>query len=239
MSEDMKSVNMNRPPSATTSRISVTGRRDYGVKFIGGIDEIGGSTTNVDSNTQAPVNPSREVVSAYQPPPPWERRAEADVQDSEDEDEGCHPFWTGWLDILKGMGLILAGVFNIPLVIGHGIAKTLHYIPTLYHDDTVRRWPKITGFPSACAASGEVLWFGLFDGLTDWITLPYKGGKKEGAKGFFKGIGKGVGSFIFKLSAGGIGFATHPFFGIYKEAAKFKVVIKRKQRPRRDVGSLI
>ncbi|XXG96816.1 hypothetical protein Hte_003107 [Hypoxylon texense] len=231
---------MTRPPSATTSRVSVTGRRDYGVKFIGGIDEIGGSTTNVGSDTLVPENPSRVAVATYQPPPPWERSFDnRHDQDKEEDDEGCHPFWTGWLDMATGLGLILAGAFKIPLVIGHGTAKTIHYIPTLYNDETVRRWPNITGFPSACAASFEVLWFGLFDGLTDWVTLPYKGGKKEGAKGFFKGIGKGFGSLIFKPAAGGIGFATHPFFGIYKEAAKFKVVIKRKQRPRHDVGSLI
>lgn len=160
MSEDLKSTNMNRPPSATTSRVSVTGRRDYGLKFIGGIDEIGGSTAHVDTHTLAPERRSRETVSIYKPPPYWERRLEAGYghqkEEEDDDDEGCHPFWTGWLDMLKGMGLILAGVFKIPLVLGHGIAKTLHYIPTLYNDETVRRWPKITGFPSACAASCEV-----------------------------------------------------------------------------------
>lgn len=101
------------------------------------------------------------------------------------------------------------------------------------------------------------MWFGLFDGITDWVYLPYIGAKKQGAKGFFKGLAKGFGSLLFKPAAGmsmsaplpactimlttqgTIGFATHPFFGIYKEAAKFKVSVKRKQKPRQDVGSLI
>ncbi|KAI1762248.1 hypothetical protein GGR53DRAFT_468540 [Hypoxylon sp. FL1150] len=234
---------MNRPPSATTSRISVTGRRDYGVKFIGDIEEIAGSTTNVDSHTLASERRSRDTVSIYQTPPYWDRRLEAghahQAEEDDEDDEGCHPFWTGWLEIYKGMGLILAGLLKLPLVLGHGLAKTLYHIPTLYNDETVRRWPKITGFPSACAASCEVLWFGLFDGVADWVYLPYIGAKKQGAKGFFKGLAKGCGSILFKPAAGIMGFTTFPLFGIYKEAAKFKVVVKRKQKPRQDVGSLI
>ncbi|KAI0835675.1 hypothetical protein F5Y06DRAFT_276014 [Hypoxylon sp. FL0890] len=241
---------IDRPLSATTSRISDTGRRDFGVKFIAPPEEIYRSEVNADLNEQAPVPVPeavpREVVAANEPPSYWDRYLEAgtakreDVEE-EEEEEGCHPFWMGWLDILKGMGLILVGLFKIPLVIGHGIAKTLHYIPSLYHDDTVRKWPKITGFPSACTASFQVLYLGFLDGLTDWLVLPYKGARKEGVKGFFKGLAKGFGSFVFKPVAGGIGFATHPFFGIYKEAAKFKINIKRERerRPHQDVESLI
>ncbi|KAI1396769.1 hypothetical protein F4819DRAFT_117294 [Hypoxylon fuscum] len=238
---------MTRPLSATTSRMSITGRRDFGVKFIASVDEIGDKTSiesdvpvQVPAQAQAPQPVSREAVTTHEPPPYWERYLEAGgPEHDEEEDEGCHPFWTGWLDLLRGMGLILAATFKIPLVLGHGIAKTFHFIPTLYHDDTVRRWPKITGFPSACVASLQALWFGLLDGLTDWFMLPYKGAKKEGVIGFFKGLAKGFGSIMFKLGAAGMGLAFHPFFGIYKEAAKFKLVIKRERKSRHDVGSLI
>ncbi|KAI1413670.1 hypothetical protein F5Y13DRAFT_160838 [Hypoxylon sp. FL1857] len=247
---------IDRPLSATTSRISVTGRRGFGVKFITPPEEIYKSEANADLNEQAPAPvpmPApmpmpeampREVPMANEPPSYWDRCLEAGGakhEDDEEEDEGCHPFWMGWWDMLKGMGMILAGAIKIPLVFGHGVAKTFHYIPTLYHDETVRKWPKITGFPSACVASFQVLWFGILDGLTDWFVLPYKGARKEGVKGFFKGIAKGFGSIMFKLAAGGIGFATHPFFGLYKEAAKFKINIKRERerQPKQDVGSLI
>ncbi|KAI0382700.1 hypothetical protein F5Y04DRAFT_41976 [Hypomontagnella monticulosa] len=242
---------MDRPISATTSRVSVTGRRDYGVKFMGGLDDIPNSITKADSNTQAPAPasvpapapaaaaPSYEAVKSYDPPPPWDRPAEAEGDERDEEEyEGYHPFWTAWVDMFRGMCLIIGGALKIPFVIGHGTAKTFHYIPTLYNDDTVRKWPRITGFPSACAASFQVLWFGLLDGSTDWFMLPYKCARKEGFTGFFKGLGRGFASIIFKPAAGVIGFATHPFFGIYKEATKFKVEFKR-ERPRRDVGSLI
>ncbi|KAI2613247.1 hypothetical protein GGR54DRAFT_329887 [Hypoxylon sp. NC1633] len=233
---------MNRPPSATTSRISVTGRRDYGVKFMADVDEAGGGMAQVDSNFHAPgTAPQDQVRTTYEPPPHWERRLEAGTArlGDEDDEEGCHPFWLGWLDIMTGLGMIFTAVFKLPLVLGHGIAKTLHHIPTLYNDETVRKWPKIDGFPSSCAVSCKVLWYGTVDGLTDWVVLPFKGSKREGPAGFFKGFAKGFGSMIFKPAAGGIGFATHPFYGIYKEAAKFKVVIKRERRRKQTVASLI
>ncbi|KAI0882034.1 uncharacterized protein GGS22DRAFT_53843 [Annulohypoxylon maeteangense] len=259
---------VDRPPSATTSRISMTGRRDFGMKFIAPIDDIPqqqhavhpenmGNVGNVEENVYYVQMPApalepelvtREAISTAHHPPPtyWDRYLEAgglkhDDDENDEEDEGCHPFWMGWVDMLRGMGLIIAGCLKIPFVIGHGVAKTFHYIPTLYHDDTVRKWPKITGFPSACAASFAVLWFGLLDGMTDWFVLPYKCARKDGFKGFFKGIAKGFASILFKIPAGVIGFATHPFFGIYKEAAKFKLDIKRERnkKPRKDVASLI
>ncbi|KAI0138594.1 hypothetical protein F4776DRAFT_662965 [Hypoxylon sp. NC0597] len=239
---------IDRPLSATTSRISVSGRRDFGVKFIAPPEEIYKSEVTADLSEQAPAPVPEpmphEVVTANEPPSYWDRHLEAGSakhEEKEEEDEGCHPFWMGWLDMLRGVGLIIAGALKIPLVIGHGIAKTLHFIPSLYHDETVRKWPKITGFPSSCVASIQALWFGLLDGLTDWFVLPYKGARKEGVIGFFKGFAKGLGSIMFKLAAGGVGFASHPFFGIYKEAAKFKINIKRERerRPKQDVGSLI
>ncbi|KAI1454041.1 hypothetical protein F4805DRAFT_339107 [Annulohypoxylon moriforme] len=252
---------VERPPSATTSRISMTGRRDFGMKFIAPIDDIPQQQNaahpenmgNTDENVyyvQMPapalepeIVPRDPMTTSHEPPTYWDRYLEAGGLKHEDEkdeeDEGCHPFWMGWVDMLRGMGLIIAGCLKIPFVFGHGMAKTFHYIPTLYHDDTVRKWPRITGFPSACAASFAVLWFGLLDGMTDWFVLPYKCARKEGFKGFFKGLARGFASILFKTAAGVIGFASHPFFGIYKEVAKFKLDIKRERKSRKDVASLI
>ncbi|KAL7626506.1 hypothetical protein AAE478_003278 [Parahypoxylon ruwenzoriense] len=194
---------MNRPLSATTSKLSITGRRDYGMKFMADVDQIASNTGNNGSNAQIPtIAHPEQTVRIYEPPPPWERTLEAGHAYDEKDDEECHPFWTGWLDFFRGMGLMIAAMLKIPLVLGHGIAKVLHHIPALYKDDTVREWPEITGFPSACVASFECLWFGLYDGLTDWFILPYKGARKEGVKGFCKGCAKGFGSIMFKLSAG-------------------------------------
>ncbi|OTB17772.1 hypothetical protein K445DRAFT_315526 [Daldinia sp. EC12] len=234
---------MERPPSATTSKMSVTGRRDFGMKFIADMDDLTGSTINASSQGQPPVSASYESVKAYEGLPYWERQPEpASTRHHEQEeevDEGCHPFWTAWWDLLRGMGLIIAGALKIPFTIGHGFAKALHFTPTLYNDDTVREWPRITGFPSSIVAAVQYFLYGLLDGSTDWFVLPYKCARKDGFLGFFKGIIQGIGSIIFKTAAGTIGLATHPFYGIYKEAAKFKVEFKREHRPRQDIGSLI
>ncbi|KAI1092389.1 hypothetical protein F5B19DRAFT_207391 [Rostrohypoxylon terebratum] len=262
---------VERPPSATTSRISMTGRRDFGMKFIAPIDDIPQAQNNNNNNhmgnnmgqpenmghdenvyyVQMPAPalepetaPREAITTTYEPPTYWDRYLEAGglskhEDEKEEEDDGCHPFWMGWVDIAKGMWLIITGLLKIPFVMGHGAAKTFHFIPTLYHDDTVRKWPNITGFPSACAASFIVLWFGLLDGLTDWFVLPFLCARKDGFIGFFKGIARGLGSIIFKIPAGIIGFAFHPFFGIYKELAKFKLDIKRERKPRKDAASLI
>ncbi|RYP03310.1 hypothetical protein DL764_005228 [Monosporascus ibericus] len=84
----------------------------------------------------------------------------------------------------------------------HGFAKVLWYIPVLYTDNTVWECPNITRFPSACKAALESFWFGLFQGLTDWVMLPYKGAKSEGVLGCIKGFCKGICSFVFKPAAG-------------------------------------
>ncbi|KAI1803511.1 hypothetical protein F4811DRAFT_553741 [Daldinia bambusicola] len=240
---------MERPPSATTSKMSVTGRRDFGMKFIADMDDLTGSTINAGSAGQPPVSASYESVkAAYEGSPYWEgqqhpeppsttrhHRQEEEVV----EEEGYHPFWTAWWDILRGMGLIIAGALKIPFTIGHGFAKALHFTPTLYRDETVRKWPQITGFPSSIVAAVQYFLYGLLDGLTDWFVLPYKCAKKDGFLGVFKGFFQGLGSIVFKIGAGTIGLATHPFYGIYKEVAKFKVEFKRERRPRQDVGDLI
>ncbi|KAI1099915.1 hypothetical protein F4804DRAFT_64566 [Jackrogersella minutella] len=261
---------VERPPSATTSRVSMTGNRDFNMKFIAppAQELSANSVSELDSHPHTPapapalaldpppalaLDPepglepepmAHQVRTTNEPPSYWDRSLEAgglkheSDQESDEDYAGCHPFWMGWLDILRGMGLIFAGAFKIPLVLGHGIAKTLHFIPTLYNDDSVRKWPKITGFPSACAASFKVLWWGFLDGMTDWCVLPYKTAKKEGWTGFFKGFARGLASFLFKPVAGIVGFACHPFFGIYKEAAKFKFDVKRERRSKQKVASL-
>ncbi|RYP29445.1 hypothetical protein DL767_006714 [Monosporascus sp. MG133] len=158
-----------RSPSVTTSRISLTGTRDYGMKFIPGADGMANSTTltarEVPNSSEAVPTPPETMATAYEPPPYRDQSrdngrednsvfgAERDKTEAESE---CHPFWTAWWDMARGVALIITGALKIPFVIGHGIAKVLWYIPVLYGDNTVWEWPNITGFPSACKAALEV-----------------------------------------------------------------------------------
>ncbi|RYP51906.1 hypothetical protein DL768_002874 [Monosporascus sp. mg162] len=205
----------DRSPPVTTSRVSLTDTRDYGMKSMPGAVGMTNSTIltarEVSNPSEAVPKPPETVATAYEPPPYWDqprdngREEESVLEDENDETEvesECHPFWTAWWDMARGVALMVTGSLKIPLVIGHGLAKILWYIPTLYGDNTAWEWPNITGFPSACKAALESLWFGLFQGLTDWAVLPYKGVKSEGAVGCIKGFCKGIWSFAFKPAAG-------------------------------------
>ncbi|KAK7946319.1 uncharacterized protein PG986_010640, partial [Apiospora aurea] len=162
------------------------------------------------------------------------QRIEPGRQDEERDEAECHPFWLSWRDILLGIWLVVIGLLKIPLVIGDGMGKALHHTPELYGDKTVRKWPRLTGFPHGCVAapvhSCLGLRHGLYDGLTDWVTLPYKaardgGGVQECLKGFLQGLA----NMVFKLSAGCFAIVFHPIFGIYKEFCKIKVVVKHEK----------
>ncbi|RYO84072.1 hypothetical protein DL766_008758 [Monosporascus sp. MC13-8B] len=168
------------------------------MKFIPGADGMTNSTTltarEVSNPSEAVPTPPETVATAYEPPPYWgqtrdnSREDDPAFQDETEAESECHPFWTAWWDMARGVALIITGSLKIPFVIGHGLAKVLWYIPVLYGDSTVWRWPNITGFPSAC--------------LTGWVVLPYKGAKSEGVLGCIKGFCKGIWSFVFKPAAG-------------------------------------
>ncbi|KAI0007776.1 hypothetical protein F4779DRAFT_490149 [Xylariaceae sp. FL0662B] len=245
---DAQQVSPNRPPSATTSQISFAGQRDYGMKFVADVDGMASSTVLSQNRpdaqgppASAPPSEVTAAAAAHEPPPYWERpRANADARRLEVEDDSdlqCHPFWQSWWDIMRGIGWIIAGALKVPLTFLHGVTKVFYTIPVLYKDESVREWPEITGFPTGCVAGVSGLWFGLYDGLTDWVTLPYKCARKEGVKGFFKGFAQGLFNIPLKPITGGLGFVSHPLFGIYKEGSKFKLTLKRESRSRKKVRS--
>ncbi|KAH9909592.1 hypothetical protein F4778DRAFT_775510 [Xylariomycetidae sp. FL2044] len=241
---------MNRPLSATTSTISFTGNRDFGMKFLANPNDMASRPIQVTELPPEPIAVEGELVTAQtqqpphpeamaaRPPPYRGRRNSYDTASTstgitdQEKDAECHPFWVGWWDILKGMLYIIGGVFKLPFTLVHGLAKIFYYIPILYGDKTVEEWPEITGFVTGCVASIRFLCMGIWYGLTDWVVVPYKMAKLQGVKGFFKGFPMGFGSMVFKPASGVLGFVGHPFYGIYKECAKIKVIIKRERKPR-------
>ncbi|KAI1844707.1 hypothetical protein JX266_009163 [Neoarthrinium moseri] len=230
----------SRPLSATPSKLSISGTRDFGMKFMPGVEDMPVSTTgsqrSPDTNTEATWTNS--PVNA--PPTYWEApHSEASTElDDKDEDEH-HPYLLSWWWILKGTGLILFGVFANALVLADAIAKLLHHTPVLYGDTTVRKWPRVTGVVDGCAVGGKYLGLGIYDGLADWVVLPCKGAKEEGAFGAFKGFLRAPGSTIFKMAAGIAGIVGHPFFGIYKDSKKIRITIKHKRTKHRKDTSQV
>ncbi|KAK8102294.1 UDP-glucose-sterol transferase [Apiospora sp. TS-2023a] len=144
-----------------------------------------------------PVGP----IAGYAEKP--RQRVEAGRPDEEHDETDCHPFWLSWRDIFLGIWLIVIGLLKIPLVIGDGMGKALHHTPELYGDKTVRKWPRLTGFPHGCVAGCLGLWYGLYDGLTDWVTLPYKAARDGGGtQACLKGFLQGLANIVLKSIAG-------------------------------------
>ncbi|KAK8877554.1 UDP-glucose-sterol transferase [Apiospora arundinis] len=191
------------------------------------------TTTPAEHSITMPTvvgHPSSNYYTAEKP----RQRVEAGRQEDHDEAE-CHPFWLSWRDIFLGTWMIITGVLQIPLVVGDGFAKAMHHTPVLYGDKTVRKWPQLTGFPHGCVAGVQALWFGVYDGGTDWVILPYKAVRDgEGIQGGLKGFLQGLANAVFKPVAGCTAFVCHPVFGIYKEFCKIKVVVRHEKgsRPR-------
>ncbi|RYC79384.1 hypothetical protein BFJ63_vAg17731 [Fusarium oxysporum f. sp. narcissi] len=106
---------------------------------------------------------------------------------------------------LKGM------VVDIPLALTEGLKS----VPQHY-GGSVRDHGPVTDVKSGIVVAGKAFAWGFIDGLSDVVTQPYKGARKEGAMGAVKGVGKGVMSLATKSGAGMFGVFAYPSAGISK-----------------------
>ncbi|KAF2963190.1 hypothetical protein GQX73_g10384 [Xylaria multiplex] len=74
-------------------------------------------------------------------------------------------------------------------------------IPRLYGED-VRDIGTVRDWKSGTVAGTKVVVYGIADGISDVVMLPYKGAQQEGVTGAIKGIGKGVTGISTKVFAG-------------------------------------
>jgi hypothetical protein len=93
-------------------------------------------------------------------------------------------------------------VMRSPMDFFVALARGFHNAPKNYGDDTVRQIGKVNDFKSGVAVAGTEFGLEWYDGITGVATQPYRGARKNGAKGFLAGIGKGVSGLILKPSAG-------------------------------------
>ncbi|RMJ17627.1 hypothetical protein CDV36_002667 [Fusarium kuroshium] len=106
---------------------------------------------------------------------------------------------------LKGM------VVDIPLALTEGLKAVPHA-----YGGNVRDHGPVTDAKSGMVVAGKTFAWGFIDGLSDVVTEPYNGAKKEGALGAFKGLGKGAMSLMTKSGAGMFGVLAYPSAGISK-----------------------
>ncbi|KAI5855094.1 hypothetical protein GGS23DRAFT_446533 [Durotheca rogersii] len=233
-------TNLDARPPVATPLPPVVDQRDSDLPSTTSVEETAASRTTIfDAKAIATAVTCPAAATEPAPPPYWEQSIDADLARyaKRGSTAPSHPLVTGLVDIAKAAALLASAALKVNLVAGHGLVMVLHHVPVLYGDDTVRPWPEIEGFRSACAAGSDAIWYGFRDGLADWVVLPYKGAKQEGVHGFLKGFAKGVGSIAFKMPAGVVGFAMHPLYGIYKEISKSKLLITREKRSRATIAS--
>lgn len=104
-----------------------------------------------------------------------------------------------------------SGAVTIPVAFTEGFRN----VPRLYGEE-VRDIGPVNDWKSGTAAGAKVVVYGIVDGFSDVVMLPYKGAQKEGVIGGMKGVGKGLAGISTKMFAATVGMAAYPLQGIYK-----------------------
>ncbi|USP74649.1 glycosyltransferase family 1 protein [Curvularia clavata] len=100
---------------------------------------------------------------------------------------------------------------GMPLALAEGLRNA----PRLYGDD-VRDHGKVKDWKSGGVVAAKNFGTGFYEGITDIVTKPRDGAKKEGALGFVKGVGKGSLNLVTKPGSAMFGLLAYPAQGIYK-----------------------
>ncbi|KAK5058770.1 hypothetical protein LTR84_011034 [Exophiala bonariae] len=120
-------------------------------------------------------------------------------------------------DVSHGIGRSSRAIISMPVKVFNATALGFHNAPRLYGDKTVRPAPqKITGFRSGTKAAGNEFVFGIYDGVTGLVRLPYLEVQEHGLVGLPKGVARGVGGFILKPTSGILGLGAYTFTGFHK-----------------------
>ncbi|EHA54186.1 glycosyltransferase family 28 domain-containing protein [Pyricularia oryzae 70-15] len=110
------------------------------------------------------------------------------------------------------VGVVTKGTLvDTPLALAEGLRN----IPKLYGEE-VKNHGQVKGVGSGSVVAAKNFGHGFYDGLTGFVTQPYKGAKEEGALGFLKGAGKGTAGLIVKPGSAMLGLMAYPAQGVYK-----------------------
>jgi UDP:flavonoid glycosyltransferase YjiC (YdhE family) len=123
-------------------------------------------------------------------------------------------------DAGDGLAHTGAAIAKAPMDFSLALARGFHNAPRLYGDDTVRQPVRISGFKSGLKAGRNEFVFGVYDGFTGIVRLPYRGAKEKGVLGCLDGFGMGFGGLILKNIAALLGPFAYASKGIHKEIQK-------------------
>lgn len=125
-----------------------------------------------------------------------------------------------------------SAIAKAPVDLSLALAQGFHNAPRLYGDDTVRRPIRVTGMKSGLKAARNEFAYGIYDGVTGVVRLPYRGAKEGGLGGFARGVGMGLTGFVLKDLAAVIGPVGYTLKGVVKQAERGKQPIKYIRRAR-------
>ncbi|KAF4994009.1 hypothetical protein FGRMN_6043 [Fusarium graminum] len=135
-------------------------------------------------------------------------------------------------DIASGMGRTATAIAKAPVDLSMALAQGFHNAPRLYGDTTVRRPIRVTGFHSGLRAARHELAYGVYDGFTGVVRLPYRGAKENGPIGFVKGTGMGLTGLVLKNLSAIVGPVGYTLKGVVKQAERSKTPQKYIRRAR-------
>ncbi|KAK5664002.1 hypothetical protein OQA88_215 [Cercophora sp. LCS_1] len=146
-------------------------------------------------------------------------------------------------EVGRGAYKTATALARAPVDLSIALAQGFHNAPRLYGDDTVRRPTRVTGIQSGLRAARHEFAYGIFDGWTGVVRLPYRGARDGGVRGFVTGVGMGITGFVLKDIAAIFGPVGYTLKGVVKQVERGRQPIKYIRRARivqgqREIGML-
>ncbi|KAJ3037692.1 hypothetical protein HDV00_001414 [Rhizophlyctis rosea] len=124
----------------------------------------------------------------------------------------------------KGVGRVVFFPFRATALTLNEISDGMVRVPALWDPSyKPRHTANINNMATGAKESGKALFFGIYDGVSDFIMKPIEGGKKEGAKGAAKGFAVGSVNVLYK-----------PLTGMVRSVALFGKGVTREVTNRRE-----
>lgn len=125
-------------------------------------------------------------------------------------------------DVGKGFGHSVKAIIFLPGEMLHAVTLGFRNAPRLFGDRTVRPPPQnIKGFRQGAKIAGRELWFGVYDGTTGLVRIPYLDVQESGIAGLPKGVARGLGGFVLKPIAGSLGVMDYTSRGAFATLRRY------------------
>ncbi|KAM0322761.1 hypothetical protein ACHAQA_009352 [Verticillium albo-atrum] len=128
----------------------------------------------------------------------------------------CRELTVGFLlAVLVGIGSLLAVVITGLIAIPFAFTEGSRSLPRVWGQE-IRYLGELRDWKSGLMLGVKVMWFGLYDGITGFVILPFLDVKQYGPCGIFSGVLKATLSVIIMVYTVATGMCTYPLMGTYK-----------------------